>query len=186
MKTLGSKIAEARKTKGWRLVDLGDAVGLSVSQLSEIENDQTKRPVDPRHIIRIADALDAPGVLIHHCETCLIRQHIFVKFFPELNNIRRDPAVIAARLRKEMTEASESLDRLGERFSDADFRSRPDYLDVFEREMEQVIDVKRGIEILEFELMLSGLHSQEDLQAVYERQQRKCEEHGHHKADKES
>ena len=47
--------------------------------------------------------------------------------------------------------------------------------------MEQVIDVKRGIEILEFELMLSGLHSQEDLQAVYERQQRKCEDHGHHK-----
>lgn len=178
--TLGKKIEGARKRKGWRLADLSASAGLSISQLSAVENDQVKNGTDPRTLIRISEALDAPGVLIFHCESCQIRQHIFLKYFPDLNNIRRDPAVIAGRLRKEMIEAAEALDRLGERFSDADFRARPDYQDVFEREMEQVVDVKRGIEILEFELMLSGLHSREDLRRVEERQQRKCEAHGHH------
>ena len=46
--------------------------------------------------------------------------------------------------------------------------------------MEQIVDVKRGIEILEFELLLSGIHSQEDLDRVYTRQQEKCVERCHH------
>lgn len=183
MRNIGQKISAARKKKGWRLADLSEAVGLSVTQLSDIENDQVKRSVDPRHLIRISDALDAPEILIHHCETCPIRQHVFFRYFPELNNIRRDPAVIAARLRKEMVEATEALDRMGERWSDRDFKSRPDYWEAFTREMEQVVDVKRGIEILEFELMLTGLHSQEEIELIYARQQRKCEEHGHHKTE---
>jgi len=180
MSTLGQKIKEARTRRKMRGEDLGTMVGRTKATISKIENDELEGSPDPQILIRIADALDAPEILIHHCETCPVRQHVFLKYFPDLNNIRRGPAVIAGRLRKEMIEAAEALDRLGERFSDADFRARPDYQDVFEREMEQVVDVKRGIEILEFELMLSGLHSREDLRRVEERQQRKCEDHGHH------
>jgi transcriptional regulator with XRE-family HTH domain len=154
-------------------------VGLRKSALSTIENGQLKGGPSPERLIRISDALDAPEILIHHCQSCPIRQHVLLRYFPDLNNIRRDPAVIAARLRKEMVEATEALDRLGERFSDRDFKSRADYRETFEREMELVIEVKRGIEILEFELLLSGTHSQEDLAAVYARQQAKCE-NGHH------
>lgn len=181
MTSIGGKIREARRRIGLRGEDLGSAVGLTKSSISKIENDEGKGGIDAETLIRIADALDAPEILLHHCQSCPIRQHVFIRYFPELNNIRRDPAVIAGRLRKEMVEATEALDRLGERFSDADFKSRSDYQQVFEREMEQVIDVKRGIEILEFELLLSGLHSPQDMKSVYERQQRKCEANGHHK-----
>lgn len=178
--TQGARIAKSRKRLNLTQAQLGDMVGLAQSVISSIESDSIKGPVDTRILIRIADALNDLDLLVHHCETCPIRQHVFLKYFPDLNNIRNDPAVISARLRKEMVEGAEALDRLTERFSDQDFKSRPDYKEVFEREMEQVIDVKRGIEILEFQLMLSGLHSQDEIKAVYERQQHKCEEHGHH------
>ena len=179
--SLGKKIIEARKRKGLRQADLAEAIGMTGASLSGWESDQLKNMPDPRTLIRISEVLEAPEILIHHCETCPVRQHIFIKYFPDLNNIRNDPAVIAARLRKEMIEAADALDRIGERFSDSDFKSRPDYQKVFEREMEQVIDVKRGIEILEFQLLLSGLHSKEDLVRVYDKQELKCIAHGHHK-----
>ncbi len=178
--TLGQKIAGARKKKGLTLEGLGALIGMSKSQVSFIENDNLKTPIAPEKLIEIAEALDAPEILIHHCDTCPVRQHILLKLFPDLNNIRRDPAIVVSRLRKEMMEAADAAERLAERYSDANFRSRPDYLETFEREMEQIIDVKRGIEILEFELILSGLHSREDIDRVYERPQRKCEQHGHH------
>jgi transcriptional regulator with XRE-family HTH domain len=165
------------------LDELGELVGMSRSNLSIIERNGLKGGPDSRTLMRISEALDAPEVLIHHCETCPIRNQILIKYFPDLNNIRTDPAVIAARLRKEMVEGAEALDRLSERFSDKEFRSMPDYREVFEREMEQVVDVKRGIEILEFQLVLSGLHTSDDIRAVYNRQQAKCEAHGHHKPE---
>lgn len=180
METLGKRIIECRKKLGMRQDELAALVGMSAPALWAYENDQLKSRPDSDKLIRISEALNAPEILLHHCETCPVRQHVFLKYFPDLNNIRNDPAVIAARLRKEMVEGADALDRLTERFSDKDFKSRPDYKEIFEREMEQVIDVKRGIEILEFQLMLSGLHTQGDIKAVYERQQHKCEEHGHH------
>lgn len=179
--TLGETISRARKRKGLSLEEFGVAIGgMSRSNLSIIERDATKGPLDPRTLIRISEALEAPEILIHHCDTCPVRQHIMLKLFPDLNNIRRDPAIMVSRLRKEMVEAADAAERLAERFSDADFRQRDDYREAFEREMEQIIDVKRGIEILEFELILSGLHSREEIDQVYERQQKKCEAHGHH------
>lgn len=178
--SLGEKIVAARKKRGVKQSELAAAIGMTGASLSIWESDQLKNSPDPRTLIRISDALDAPEILIHHCDTCPIRQHIMLKLFPDLNNIRRDPAIVVSRLRREMVEAVDAAERLAERFSDADFRRRDDYREVFEREMEQIIDVKRGIEILEFELILSGLHSREDIDRVYERQQRKCEAHGHH------
>jgi len=178
--SLGDKIISARKRKNMTQINLAESVGLTGASISAYENDGLKGTPDASTLIRISEALNAPEILIHHCDTCPVRQHIMLKLFPDLNNIRRDPAVIISRLRKEMIEAAEAADRLGERYSDANFKARPDYREVFEREFEQIIDVKRGIEILEFELLLSGLHSRDDLDRVYERQQRKCEEHGHH------
>jgi len=183
-KQLGQKIAEVRKQRGMVQEVLGGLLGLSKSAISKLENDELKGGPDPQTLIKIAEALDAPEILIHHCESCPIRQHIMLRLFPDLNNIRRDPAIIVTRLRKEMVEAAEAAERLSERFSDANFRQRPDYLETFEKEMEQIIDVKRGIEILEFELLLSGIHSPEDLDRVYARQQKKCIDNNHHVPDK--
>lgn len=181
---IGEKIKTARKKRGWTLDQLGSAVGLGISTLSGYENDQTKGGPDPDTLCKIADSLNDLSILVHHCQACPVRNHVFLKQFPDLNNIRRDPAIIAARLRKEMMEAAEILDELTERFSDADFKSRADYMDIFTTsKMEQVVDVKRCIEILEFELVLSGTHSSADLKKVYDRQQAKCIANGHHKPE---
>lgn len=178
---ISEKIKNARKKRGWTLDQLGSAVGMGISTLSGYENEQTKGGPDPDTLCKIADALNDLSILVHHCQACPVRNHVFLKQFPDLNNIRRDPAIIASRLRKEMTEAAEALDILAERFSDADFKSSPDYMEVFETGMEQVIDAKRCIEVLEFELVLSGTHSSADLKKVYDRQQAKCIANGHHK-----
>lgn len=184
--TLGDKITAARKAKGMTLDDLGEIVGMSKSGLSKIENNELKSPPEPRTLIRIAEALGCLDILIHHCDACPIRQHIMLKQYPDLNNIRTDPAVIAARLAKEMTEGAAAATRLMERFSDKDFQSRPDYMAAFVREMEQVIDVERGIEILKFELIRAGWHTQDDMKLVADAQQQKCIEHGHHLELKEA
>ncbi|NTW88099.1 MAG: helix-turn-helix transcriptional regulator [Desulfobulbaceae bacterium] len=179
---IGNIIRKARQKRGWSLDQLGEAVGLTKGTLSGYETGQ-KKTYDPDTLCKIADALNDLSILVHHCQSCPVRNHVFLKQFPDLNNIRRDPAIIAARLRKEMIEAADALDRLTERFSDADFKSRPDYMETFMREMEQVIDAKRCIEVLELELILSGTHSSGDLKKVYARQQEKCIAHGHHKPE---
>jgi len=176
---VGDTIRAARKKRGWTLDQLGDVVGLTKGTLSSYEAGRVAPYVET--LCKIADSLNDLSILVHHCQSCPVRKHIFLKQFPDLNNIRHDPAIIAARLRREMTEAVDALDRLAERFSDADFKSRPDYLEVFEREMEQVVDAERAIEILKFELVLSGTHSSADLKKVYDRQQAKCIANGHHK-----
>lgn len=180
MSTLGEKITVARKRKGLTQIDLGAIVGLANASISAYENDGLKGTPDASTLIRISEALNAPDILIHHCDTCPIRQHIMLKLFPNLNRIKRDPLAVATRLRKEMMEGAQALENLIERFGDMDPKSRPDYQELFEREYEQVVDVKRGIEILEFEIMLSGLHTKAELDRVYEHQQQKCIEHGHH------
>lgn len=177
------KIKESRKKRGWTLKELGDAVSLPVSTLCGYESEKTKVEPNISTLCKIADALDDLTILTHHCQSCPVRDHVFLKQFPDLNNIRRDPAIIASRLRKEMMEAAAAIDLLTERFSDADFKSRPDYHEHFMRAMEQVIDAKRAIEILEFELIISGAHSSLDLQKVYEKQQEKCVANGHHKLE---
>lgn len=182
---LGDIIKKARNKRGWSLDQLGDAVGLTKGTLSGYENGQPKT-YDPDTLCKIADALNDLSILVHHCQSCPVRKHILHKQFPDLNNIRLEPAIIANKLRKEMIEAAEACDRLTERFSDADFLSSPDYKEVFEREMEQVIDAERAIEILKFQLILSGTHSSADFKKIYDRQQVKCIEHGHHKPEDES
>lgn len=182
--TIGKKIAEARKKTGTTLAVLAEKINMSVSGTAKIENDGVKN-IDPDLLCKIADALNDMSILVEHCQECQVRKHVFLKQFPDLNNIRRDPAVIAGRLRKEMLEAAEAMDRLSDRFSDADFKSREDYMDIFLAEMEQIIDAKRCIEILELELILSGTHSSAELQKVYDRQQAKCEANGHHNPAKE-
>lgn len=178
---IGEVVKAARKKRGITATELANLVGMSKSAISIIEMDGLKNGPDPDTLCKIADSLNDLSILVHHCQACPVRKHIFLKQFPDLNNIRRDPAIIAARLRREMTEAVDALDRLAERFSDADFKSRPDYQEVFEREMEQVVDAERAIEILKFELVLSGTHSSADLKKVYDRQQAKCITNGHHK-----
>ncbi|MHB8149960.1 MAG: helix-turn-helix domain-containing protein [Desulfobulbia bacterium] len=186
MATIGEKIRAARTKRGMTGEELGRLTGMTKAAISQIETDK-RQQVDLDILCRIADALDDISILTHHCQGCPVRNMAFIRHFPELNNIRRhDPSIIANKLRIELEEAAASLNRLSERFIDADFKTQPDYMAVFVKEMEQVIDAKRCIEILEYELVLGGTHSSADLKKVYDRQQEKCIERGHHKPENET
>lgn len=179
----GEKIKNARKKAGTTALKLAEHLGISKSAMSVIESDDLKNGVAPITLVKIAAYLNDLTILDDYCQACPVRQHLFIKQFPDLNNIRRDPAIIAGRLRKEMVEAQEAAERLAERYSDRDFRSRPGFQADFDHDMEQIVDVQRAIEILKFELVLSGSCSGSDLQRVHARQQQKCESHGHHHPD---
>lgn len=55
--SLGERIAALRERRGWKQRQLAEAAGLSVTFLSEIEND--RRNVGAAILLRLADALDA-------------------------------------------------------------------------------------------------------------------------------
>lgn len=180
---IGKKFRTARKNKGLTQQQLADCVGVPRTKIAEMETGAGKKEPDRNFLIRIAEALETPELLFTYCEECPIRNHVIFALFPELNNIRRDPVAIAARLRTELREGEAALDRLIERMGDRDFFANQNYRETWTNELEQLVDVKRGIEILETELVLIGAHSFSEIRAVYQQQQQKCEAHGHHKPD---
>ncbi len=184
--TIGQKIAASRKLKGIRGERLGEMVALSKGAISKIENDQLKGGPDPDTVVRIATALQDDTILLHYLETNPVYQAVIPKIFPDLNNIRRDPAIIFSRLAKEADESMQAAMVLAELFSNADPRNMPNFAEVFRAKMEQIIDIKRCVEILELELIASGAMTDGERRDIYERQQAKCEARGHHKPELES
>lgn len=182
MKTIGQKIRESRGKNHISGEALGVALGLSKGTVSRIENDELKGGPDPDLVIKIAEALGDDTILLHYLEENPVYQAILPKIFPDLNNIRRDPAVIFTRLAREAEEAMHAAMIMAEVFSNADPRQTPNFEAVFAAKMEQIIDIKRAAEILEFELIASGVVTKEWLHGVYEQQQAKCIERGHHRA----
>ena len=170
----------ARKRKPMPQAELAARVGMTGASLSVYENDGLKGTPDARTLIRISDALDAPEILMHHCEACPIRQHIMMKQFPDLNNIRTEPSIIANRLRQEMIEGAEAADELSQLYAHKDFQSLPEYQDKYKALHEQILDAERAMEILKFELIRLGALTRDDHKEIVARQQAKCEEHGHH------
>lgn len=179
MSTLGKKISDIRKKKGITGAALAEALGLSPASISGYEND--KGGIDPETVIKIAEALGDDSILLHYLEENPVYRAILPKIFPDLNNIRRDPAVIFTRLAREAEEALHAAQVMAEVFSNAEPRSTPNFEAVFAAKMEQIVDIKRAAEILEFELIASGVVTRDWLQGVYEAQQRKCEARGHHR-----
>lgn len=176
----GQKISEARKRKGLTQEALGDLLNLSKSAISKIENDELRGALDPLMLIKASEALDAPEILMHHCESCPVRQHIMMKQFPDLNNIRTEPSIIANRLRQEMIEAAQAADELSQLYAHKDFQKLPGFQEKHKALHEQIVDAERAMEILKFELIRLGALTREDHSEILTRQQLKCEQHGHH------
>ncbi len=181
--TLGQKIRESRKEMGITAEALGGLLGLSASAIWKIENDQLKGGPDAETVVKIANVLNDNTILLHYLEENPVYREIIPRIFPELNNIRRDPAIIFTRLAREMDEAKGACDILAEIFSNADYQRVPRFDETFVANMEQIIDVKRGVEILELQLICSQIMTEDERRKVYERQQAKCEANGHHKAE---
>lgn len=178
--SLGKKISLARKAIGMRGADLALAIGKSAAVVSDIENDNLERGVDPALVVKIADVLGDHSILTTYLENNPVYQSIIPKIFPDLNNIRRDPAIIFGRFAKEAGEARESALILEEIFSNANPSNHPNFREVLFANLEQIVDIQRCSEIVFLQLIILAILSEDDRCEIYERQQRKCEEKGHH------
>lgn len=178
--TLGKKIAQARKDKGYTLETFGAAIGMSRAILSVIENDGLKNGPDPHTLIRIAEALGDNEILLHYLETNPVFQAIIPRIFPELNNIKTEPAIVFSRFADEAEEAVRSARALSQLFAHATPRSLPDFSETFVWHMEQIVDIQRCAEILMTTLVAAQVISESDRRDIHARQQAKCEAKGHH------
>jgi transcriptional regulator with XRE-family HTH domain len=181
METVGKTIRSARKAKGMRMEDLSSAIGKGLTAIHAIENDALKGGPDPETVIRIADVLCDDSILMAYLEDNPVYRAIIPRIFPDLNNIRRDPAIIFSRFADEAEEAVEAARILSQVFSNASPENTPNFREVFAAKMEQIIDVQRCAEILMLQLIEAGVMSDEDRRDLHDRQQKKCEERGHHK-----
>ena len=181
--TIGQKIREARKKKNFTADILAQALGVSAGAVWKIENDRLKGGPDPETVVKIANALDDNSILLHYLEENPVYQTIIPRIFPDLNNIRRDPAIIFSRLADEAEEARDASRILAQIFSNADPRQSPNFDEVFKAKMEQIVDIQRCAEILFLQLIAAGVMTEEDRREIHQRQQNKCIDRGHHKPE---
>lgn len=176
--TLGQAIKAARTHKKMKQEALGAAIDKSLGAVSNYENDVALP--DPETVEKIAKVLDSNAVRMAYLRNNPVYQSVIPRAFSDLNNIRREPAIIFTRTAKECDEARESALILAEIFSNADPSRVPDFANVLKNRLEQLLDAKRAIEILEVELVETGVLTMDGLREVYEQQHHKCVERGHH------
>jgi transcriptional regulator with XRE-family HTH domain len=176
----GKKIKESRDFRGIRAADLAAGVGVSAPTLSMIENGRLKGGVDPGLVVSISNYLNDKTILTTYLENNPVYQSIIPKIFPDLNNIRRDPAVIFSRFAAEAEEAVEAARILAEIFSNADPTRSPNYHQTLKNKLEQIIDVQRCAEILFLQLIQCDVITDEGRREVHANQQQKCIDRGHH------
>lgn len=182
--SLGKRITEARKKKGMTLEDLGTAINMSRSNLSVIENDNLKGGPDPDTVNRIADALGDNSIRLYYLESNPVFQAVIPRIFPELNNIRTEPAIVFSRFADEAEEAMRAARNLSQVFAHANPRQVEGFADQFAANMEQIIDIQRCAEILMTALITAGVMSESEQRDLNDRQQAKCEANGHHLDDR--
>ncbi len=180
---LGCFIQKARKRRHFTGEALGEKTGLSKSTISKIETGNLE--ATPEQVLRIADALEDDSILFAYLENNPVYKAVIPRVFPELNNIRPDPAAMFAKIINEAEEAVDAAKKLAEVFLRVDYQDTPGFGQKFVEGMEQLLDVKRAVEELEHRLVLSQVVSRGELSEIYEVQQRKCERNGHHKPKKE-
>jgi transcriptional regulator with XRE-family HTH domain len=179
--TIGQKIRESRRKKGKTLADVAGHLGFTSVSVSDIERDRLKDGPSAAVVVKISQFLDDTSIMLHYLETNPVYQAVIPRIFPDLNNIRKDPAIIFSRFADEAGEAMEAARILSQIFANADPKNTPNFLAVFAANMEQIIDVQRCAEILILQLIEAGVMSDHDRADLHERQQNKCIERGHHK-----
>jgi len=178
--TLGQKIEAARKRRGMKQEELGLALNLCKSSISKIENGELKGGPDPEMVVKTSQILRDESILFFYLEQNPVYRAVLPKVFPDLNRIRTEPAVIFTKVAHEAEEAKDAAMILSEVFMRPEPRKMPGFDELFKAKMEQLIDSKRSVEILEFQLIALGIMTKETLQEIYDSQQAKCEERGYH------
>lgn len=180
MATLGETIEAARKRRNMTLEDLGAVVNMSRTNLSVIERGLLKNGPDADTVNRIAEALQDNSIRLVYLETNSVFQAVIPRIFPELNNIRREPAIVFSRFADEADEAVRAARNLAQMFSHANPRAVEGFETIFSGNMEQIVDIQRCAEILMTALISAQVMSENERLELYSRQQAKCEAKGHH------
>ncbi len=180
--TIGEKIKNSRLAAKITRDALASAISLSPAAVSKIENNDLKNGPSPEIVIQIAEVLDDTSILLHYLETNPVYRAIIPRIFPELNNIKKEPAIIFGRFAREAEEAKHAAEILQEIFSNAEPHHAPNFEEVFKANLEQIVDVQRCAEILFTGLIAAGIMTEEERRDVHDRQQAKCERNGHHRA----
>lgn len=179
METLGQHIRRRRREVGMTGAELGAAIGKTKSTVSKIENDELQP--DRETVVLIANILRDDSILY----TCLsadpVYRSVIPRIFDDLNHIRTDIAIIFSRLRKEMKEGIDACEVLEQFFENQDPEEQPGFAAIFAAQMEQIIDVKRAIEILEMQLLAKRVMTEMERKGIYLAQHNKCIRKGHHK-----
>jgi len=156
--TLGQTVRNARKRKGWTQERLGTEAGLGQATISALENDELGARADfySRTLIKVSEALDASKILVHHCETCPVRNHIFQTRFGLSRDRRQDLATIARQLREQWEGSFSVLEELTGVLADADLENQDDREKV-RKLFGKMLEFEEGIRILKFQMMLNKL-----------------------------
>ena len=80
---LGDQFKKIRTAAGLKLNDIVDLTGISRTTLSAIE--KGVRNANPEQVVKIAEAIDEPALMVARCRDCDIRNVGFAKFFPEFD-----------------------------------------------------------------------------------------------------
>ena len=156
--TLGQAVKNARKSKGWTQERLGTEAGLGQATISALENDELGARADmyTRTLIKVSEALDANFILVHHCETCPVRKHLFQAHFGISQDKRRDLVTVASQLREQWETSFSIIEKMERVFSTADFE-QPKEREEAKQLFEKMTEFEQGIRILKFKMMLNDL-----------------------------
>jgi transcriptional regulator with XRE-family HTH domain len=182
--TTGQKVREARKSAGLSSDQLAELIGISQGAITKIERDDLKFGPNPDLVVKIADVLNDKSILTTYLENNPAYQAIIPKIFTDLNNIKRDPAIIFSRFATEAEEAVEAARILAQIFSNAEPANHPFFCETLYNNLEQIVGIQRCAEIIFLQLIASGVISDADRCEIHSRQQRKCIERGHHKPER--
>jgi transcriptional regulator with XRE-family HTH domain len=154
--TLGQAIKGARKNKGWTQERLAAEAGVGQATISALENDELGARLDAysRTLIKVAEALEASPILIHHCETCPVSTYLFQTNFANLRNKRADLATIAKQLREQLGSAVSTLDELVASSADVEPHNQREKVKLL---FEQMLESEQRIRILKFQMMIEEL-----------------------------
>ena len=181
---IGEMLKRARERAGLTLRELGERIGKSAGQLSQIENDKVVNPLSPADMVDISDAVLDRKMLAEYCDSCPIRSRIIIKKFPPLNNIVPGSQIAAMKVINKLSTATDSLQPMLQKLLNSNFADDPDFREFRNGAIINLFDVKRGAEILLDQLQEQGVISPDELRILAEMQQRLCEEKGHHIPEK--
>jgi transcriptional regulator with XRE-family HTH domain len=159
LRSIADRIRASRRKRKLTMDALGRRVGLSKSAIFKIEKNQNKNPLDPHFLIRIAEVLQDPLILVHYCNDCTIHRHLLLQHFPELKNSWDDPAAVLNHLRQEMIDAVQILDHLvgkhGVTRSELRQEGPFSFSDEFVRDMRKILGMRKAMEMLEFQWLIA-------------------------------